>query len=333
MPHAIPTHLILGFLGVGKTTAIRDLLARKPENERWAVLVNEFGEVGIDGALLADSGVAVKEVPGGCMCCVAGLPMQIGLNMLIRREKPDRLLIEPTGLGHPSRILETLTGEFYRDTLALQTSLCLVDPRRLGEKRVTENVHFRDQAAAADVLVANKCDLCSDQDLERFRQWAADWQPPKWRIEQTQQGKIALEWLLGGHTERPVSQPGAHSHRHPAEASSTATAKPALSEVPWQRSSNQGDRHYSCGWRITPEAVFDHDALMAFCHSGDWLRLKGVMHTERGWLILNFADGALGSQWLKEAAENRLEIISDQPLPAGSLDASLQATLHEMPEP
>ncbi|VTP64920.1 Uncharacterized GTP-binding protein YjiA [Serratia rubidaea] len=69
------TNLITGFLGSGKTTTIRHLLANKPENERWAVLVNEFGEIGIDGALLADSGAVLKEIPAaacaastGCRC-------------------------------------------------------------------------------------------------------------------------------------------------------------------------------------------------------------------------------------------------------------------------
>ena len=105
------TNLITGFLGSGKTTTIRHLLANKPEHERWAVLVNEFGEIGIDGALLADSGAVLKEIPGGCMCCVNGLPMQVGLNMLLQQNKPDRLLIEPTGLGHPKQILSLLTQD------------------------------------------------------------------------------------------------------------------------------------------------------------------------------------------------------------------------------
>ncbi len=67
---------------------------------KMAVLVNEFGEVGIDGALLADSGALLKDPAAAC--CVNGLPMQVGLNTLLRRGKPDRLLIEPTGLGHPA---------------------------------------------------------------------------------------------------------------------------------------------------------------------------------------------------------------------------------------
>lgn len=128
MIKAIPTNLITGFLGSGKTTAILHLLANKPKGETWGVLVNEFGEIGIDGAMMSGKGAVVREVPGGCMCCVAGLPMQIGLNMLIARSKPDRILIEPTGLGHPEQILQTLSGEHYGEVLDLKASICLVDP-------------------------------------------------------------------------------------------------------------------------------------------------------------------------------------------------------------
>ncbi len=116
------TNLITGFLGSGKTTSILHLLAQKPADEKWAVLVNEFGEVGIDGALLADSGALLKEIPGGCMCCVNGLPMQVGLNTLLRQGKPDRLLIEPTGLGHPKQILDILTAAVYEPWIDLRAT-------------------------------------------------------------------------------------------------------------------------------------------------------------------------------------------------------------------
>ena len=76
-----PTNIITGFLGSGKTTAILHLLKNKPADEKWAVLVNEFGEIGVDGSLFEGKnskkqGVFIREVPGGCMCCTAGLPMQ-----------------------------------------------------------------------------------------------------------------------------------------------------------------------------------------------------------------------------------------------------------------
>ncbi len=84
MSQRVPTNIITGFLGTGKTTSILNLLKQKPSNETWAVLVNEFGEIGIDGAILSDSGALIKEVPGGCMCCTAGVPMSVGINALLR---------------------------------------------------------------------------------------------------------------------------------------------------------------------------------------------------------------------------------------------------------
>ena len=320
---SIPAHLILGFLGVGKSTAIIDLMQRRPEGERWAVLVNEFGEVGVDGALMESGGVAVREVPGGCMCCVAGLPMQVALNELIRREKPDRLLIEPTGLGHPSQVIDTLTGGGYQGVLHLASVLCLVDPRRLAEERVLNNVHFQDQAAVADVLVANKGDLCRDADLARFREWAAGFEPPKALVAETARGRLELDWLTRPHSDRQAAAPHAHDHHHgevPAEA-------PPLSEQPWQQYRNSGDGHYSCGWRISPDYCFDHQQLAAFCHGGDWRRIKGVMRTDQGWVALNRAGDALSEAGVEPARESRLEIISDTPPDTQALDQRLSAAL------
>lgn len=106
----IPTHLVGGPLGAGKTSLIRQLLTQTPADERWAVLVNEFGQIGLDAALLGPDtdGVTMAEIPGGCLCCVNGLPFQVGLARLLRKARPDRLLIEPSGLGHPAELLRQL---------------------------------------------------------------------------------------------------------------------------------------------------------------------------------------------------------------------------------
>ena len=98
----------------------------------WAILVNEFGEVGIDGGLLETNHaeeVYIREVPGGCMCCTAGLPMLMAMNMLLARARPHRLIIEPTGLGHPSEVMNVLSSEHYRDLLDLHATVTLVDAR------------------------------------------------------------------------------------------------------------------------------------------------------------------------------------------------------------
>ncbi|MFT4821050.1 MAG: G3E family GTPase, partial [Candidatus Azotimanducaceae bacterium] len=170
----ISTNIITGFLGSGKSTAIIDLLAKKPAAERWAVLVNEFGEVGIDGGLLAsgnDGNVFIREVPGGCMCCAAGLPMHIALNMLLARAKPDRLIIEPTGLGHPFEVANALATEYYQNLLNIQATLTLVDARKIADERYTRHATFNQQLEIADVVVASKSDLYGVNDLNNLRRY------------------------------------------------------------------------------------------------------------------------------------------------------------------
>lgn len=317
---AIPTNLILGFLGVGKTTAILDLLKQKPAHERWAVLVNEFGEVGIDGAMLDVEGAFVREVPGGCMCCVAGLPMQIGLNQLIHRARPDRLLIEPTGLGHPSRILDTLTSEHYQNVLKLGPVLTLVDPRKLEDPRVLENVQFRDQVAAADILVANKTDLCSAQQLAGFDRWASELAPPKQHIFHTQQGRLAPAWLDGEADSRGVSTPHAHHHHHAREVVSA----PDIQEQPWQQVSNEGQGHFSLGWRVHPQTLFDESRLMALAGDERIVRFKAVVNTPDGWRTINVVDGALSVFGSETRDMSRIELISTGKLDADEWDQAVR---------
>lgn len=317
----IPTNLILGFLGVGKTTAILDLLRQKPEGEIWAVLVNEFGEVGIDGAILETEGAIVREIPGGCMCCVAGLPMQVGLNQLITRAKPDRLLIEPTGLGHPSQILDTLTGEHYRSVLALGPVITLVDPRKLEDPRVLDNVQFRDQVAAADILVANKTDLCTELQIQAFAQWAASLVPAKAQVYHTRYGRLATEWLDGIATLPEVSDRLAHHHHH-ARADSLP---PSVDDTPWQLVTNRGQGHHSIGWRIHPELSLDEPAVLAMAMDHRLLRFKAVIHTLEGWRVVNVAEGAVSILPCEPRPLSRVELITADELEASEMDQLLRA--------
>lgn len=320
MKQPIPTNLILGFLGVGKTTAILDLLKSKPEDEVWAVLVNEFGDVGIDGAMLQTEGTFVREVPGGCMCCVAGLPMQIGLNQLIHKSKPDRLIIEPTGLGHPSQILETLTGEHYADVLELGPVITLVDPRKLEDRRVLENVQFRDQVAAADILVANKTDLCTPEQLTRFENWARDLQPEKRAVFLTCQGRLRPEWLSGNTALPEVSTPEAHHHHR----EHGVDVPESVDENPWQIAENAGQGFFSVGWRVHPDKVLDENVLLAMAMDSRFVRFKAVAHTTQGWRVINAVDGALSVTEAETREQSRLEVISGGALDAPELDRQLR---------
>lgn len=197
----IPTNVITGFLGVGKSTAIMNLLQQKPADERWAVLVNEFGEVGVDGSLMAgqeagQSEVYIREVPGGCMCCAAGVPMQVALTALLARAKPHRLLIEPTGLGHPREVLSVLCADHYKTVLDLHATITLVDARKIEDARYTGNATFNEQLELADVVVANKADLYAPDSFSELLTYLEQHGGLAGRmVYQTQFGALQPDWL------------------------------------------------------------------------------------------------------------------------------------------
>ena len=104
-------HLISGFLGTGKTTALKSLMAQKDPNEKWVIIVNEFGEIGIDGAVLSDNGIPVAEIAGGCLCCTAGAQMGTTVQKMLRDAQPDRLMIEASGLAHAASVIDELKAK------------------------------------------------------------------------------------------------------------------------------------------------------------------------------------------------------------------------------
>ncbi|ASP38311.1 GTP-binding protein [Bacterioplanes sanyensis] len=322
----VRTHLITGFLGVGKTTAILHLLQHKPADEKWAVLVNEFGEVGVDGAILAGQGAVVREVPGGCLCCVSGLPFQMGLNWLISREQPDVLLIEPTGLGHPRQVLETLRNEHYQDVLELGANVCLVDPRHLSQPRYLEHQAFIDQLQLADVVVANKTDFATDADRQCFDDFIARSQPAKAASEWLTHGQLEPQLLLlPVDADRLAIHPHAHAHESPA---TDVQAPLALAPgEPWRRFSNQGQGHFSVGWLFNEQQQFSLDGLRDWVAQLDVVRLKALLLTDQGPMVINMRDGIASEMPTRALDESRLEIIADQPLDEAQLEQQLLALI------
>ncbi|MGH8355128.1 MAG: CobW family GTP-binding protein, partial [Pseudomonas sp.] len=189
----IPTHLIAGPLGAGKTSLIRQLLAQRPAQERWAVLINEFGQIGLDAALLstAEDGIALGEVAGGCLCCVNGAPFQVGLGRLLRRAKPDRLLIEPSGLGHPAELLRQLREPPWAGVLAVQPSVLVLDAAALAAGQPLPPTQ---QAALgqAGLLLLNKAET-----LDSAARMKVAAQLPQRPLIWTSQGALALAQLPG----------------------------------------------------------------------------------------------------------------------------------------
>ena len=309
------TNLITGFLGSGKTTSILHLLAQKPADEKWAVLVNEFGEVGIDGALLADSGALLKEIPGGCMCCVNGLPMQVGLNTLLRQGKPDRLLIEPTGLGHPKQILDLLTAPVYEPWIDLRATLCVIDPRQLLDDKVANNENFRDQLAAADIIVSNKTDRATAESQQALAAWWQQHGAERQLVEATQ-GSIDNALLA------PLKASAAHSHSHPSNKGLAALSLPEHQR--WRRSVNEGQGYYACGWIFDAETVFDTIGLLEWARLSPVTRLKAVMRIPEGLVRINRQGADLHIETQNVAqSDSRIELIHDAQCDWNALQSAL----------
>ena len=316
------TNLITGFLGSGKTTSILHLLAQKPADEKWAVLVNEFGEVGIDGALLADSGALLKEIPGGCMCCVNGLPMQVGLNTLLRQGKPDRLLIEPTGLGHPKQILDILTAAVYEPWIDLRATLCILDPRQLLDERAVSNDNFRDQLAAADIIVANKSDRETAESARALADWWQRWGGERRKVSAIQ-GNIDLTLLdEPRRNTAPLPASAEHAHRHPPTSGLAALS--LAEHQRWRRHLNTGQGYPGCGWIFDAETVFDTIGLLEWARLAPVGRVKGVMRIAEGAVRINRQGEDLHIETLSVAPpDSRIELISANEADWNALQTSL----------
>lgn len=320
----IPTHLIAGPLGAGKTSLIKHLLGHKPAGERWAILINEFGQIGLDAALLTTGadGIALGEVAGGCLCCVNGAPFQVGLGRLLRKARPDRLLIEPSGLGHPARLMTQLRQAPWLGVLALQPSVMVLDATALAAGQPLPPTQ---QAALADagLLLLNKS---AGLDEQTRQQIAA--QLPQRPLRWTEQGVLPLGELPGVQIRaRAVVD------NLPVDNLS-ASAAPAQMAMVWSDPgqpiclSQLQPEGWSIGWRWHPSRRFVLDALQAWLRSLDWRRAKLVVHSDGGWFSGNALEGAAfawqASEWRRDS---RLELIFAREQDAAVLQAQLAACL------
>lgn len=170
----IPVHIISGFLGSGKTTAIIRLLEQKQPDECWAIVVNEFGKVSIDGQTLRHKSVAgsVFDISGGCICCSAKLYLKENLEKIIENSLFNRVIIEPSGLGGIEMVSE-IVGAI--PNLELMPVICMVDITGIVHQKFQRNLIYQSQIRLADRIVFSKCDLVEtpfqlDDLLDKFKQ-------------------------------------------------------------------------------------------------------------------------------------------------------------------
>jgi G3E family GTPase len=305
----VPVHIVAGFLGAGKTSALRvQLEARR--GERIAIIVNDFGEARLDEATLeSEEPFRITSIPGGCVCCTAPEGFVDALGAVLGTA-PDRVLIEPTGLARPQDLIDTLRRCRHAAQVALGPLVVLVDPAQLAALEAADDAQtlalLREQAEGADVLVANRIDLCDEAALERFRALASVCWPEPLAVHETREGRLppeAFEWPGGEGARAPRAQArsapadahaaGAHDHAAPSTADFAARS-----------------------WRWAPDVVFSHARLssaLARIARGEagapLVRFKGIFRTEQGVSRLEIAGGVLHDRRTAFRRDSRADAI------------------------
>jgi cobalamin biosynthesis protein CobW len=218
----VPCTIVTGFLGAGKTTLIRHVLSNA-QGRRLAVIVNEFGDIGIDGDILKGCGDAacpeenIVELANGCLCCTVADEFVPALDAILARQ-PGHIVIETSGLALPKPLVQAFLWPAIRSRVTVDGVIAVVDGAALASGRVADDVEalarqraadsaldhddpieevFEDQIACADLVVLNKRDLLDDAGLAKARATIAGALPRSVKIVTVADGKVDAGTLLG----------------------------------------------------------------------------------------------------------------------------------------
>ncbi|MEB3283240.1 MAG: cobalamin biosynthesis protein CobW [Lyngbya sp.] len=240
--HKIPVTVVTGFLGAGKTTLVRHLLQHN-QGRKIAVLVNEFGEVGIDGELLRSCQVCeddetpqnnIVELTNGCLCCTVQEEFYPTMQELLkRRDQIDCILVETSGLALPKPLVQAFRWPEIRNSATVDGVLTVVDAQALAagtlvgdlealeaQRQADPNLEhetpieelFEDQLACADLVLLTKTDLIDQASLTKVQDWLKQELSPGVKVVSCQQGEVDTDLLLGFNAAVEDNLDSRHSH-------------------------------------------------------------------------------------------------------------------------
>jgi cobalamin biosynthesis protein CobW len=338
----IPVTIVTGFLGAGKTTLIRHVLANA-RGRRLALVINEFGDVGVDGEILKNCGVDscteenIVELANGCLCCTVAddfLPAIEGL--LAREPRPDHIVIETSGLALPKPLVKAFDWPDIRAKLTVDGVVAVVDSAAVAEGRFADDEEklaaqraldpwldhdnpleevYEDQLLCADLILLNKADLLAESALEKVRAQIAAAAPRAVKIVPTREGRLDVDVLLG----------------------LAAAAEDDLAARPSHHDAEEGHDHDDFDTFVAPLApVADPnvlaDKLAEIARNHDVLRMKGFVEVmgKPMRLLVQGVGGRFSHQFDRpwradESRAGRLVVIGQKGLDRAAVEAALTA--------
>ena len=292
-------HVATGFLGAGKTTLLLSLVGRLSAREKVLVLVNEVGRLGIDGAVLSRGGLETIELPGGCICCSLATGLLDTLQKARDIIRPDRILIEPTGVAVPSQIDRLLTQPPLDEWCTLGPFICMVDAIRYRQMAGSPLVFWHDQVETSDVLLLNKIDRVSAGERDWMMEDLAGRNPGA-VIHPTMYAELpgeTWETILSG------------VHRSPEEREGVTFAQKRIEVWDLERQAP-----------LARQGVERWLSEMEAGRFGDVLRAKGDVCDEDGCRHLDWIPG--GVDWSEPLGVATRLVVIGQALDRAALDAA-----------
>ncbi|HJN19202.1 MAG TPA: GTP-binding protein [Armatimonadota bacterium] len=287
---SIPVHILAGFLGAGKTSLLNHVLRNMPGGQKLALIVNDFGEIPIDGELIDRGSYNMRELSSGCICCTLAGPLTSSLAELAETEQPDLILMETTGVAKTDQIARLLAGGKLADLVHCGNVVCVVDA--VVFPKIEANIPVvAEQVKCCNTVLINKADLITAEALDDVRARVEYLAPPEVVIRETQHGETDVDLVLD---ERPVYFTAVYSRGRPrVEASPGHSFKSASIEM---------------AGRLSCAKLVSLLGEMA----GELVRAKGIVDTDEGAKVFQMSQAGTDiSDWDRPVETSRLVFIGE----------------------
>lgn len=305
--------IVFGFLGSGKTTFIAKILKEWGQDEKIVVLVNEFGEVGIDGDLLASQDAQVVEMPSGCICCTLQTDFRSQLLDISQTFNPQRVMIEPTGVAQITQIMYIIHAELFKDIIEEIHNILITDATNFISF-YRRNRHFvESQVRNAHVVLLNKCDKVKKIEAAVTKD-AISAINPKVPVLMTEFG--AVEW--DEYQSALSAAPFLSTDLGTKPASPTVEVEKEYlheEEEYWHVHEGEdtlGYESFGCVYELSfdrqeLEKLFQE--LLNSALMGEIVRAKGIFKVDNQWVVGQLASGEVSWQEIKGAQQSKILII------------------------